>query len=210
MPIIEKKDLQEDCLFGLWRITEDYDTLFRDVILMEQDIVRLNGFKNHQRKRESLSVRALLASLTYPGARIVYDSKRKPFLLDGSYNISISHSNDYTAILLSSQRRIGIDLEYMCHDISKVSRHILSRGEYITSDSGLSSVHMYIHWCAKEALYKICDKKDIIFNQNLTILPFEPEQKGTIQGIHHGDGFTEVFDMGYWIDDNYVIVYCVK
>jgi len=210
MPIIEKKNLQEDCLFGLWRITEDYDTLFRDVILMEQDIVRLNGFKNQQRKRESLSVRALLASLTYPGARIVYDSKRKPFLLDGSHNISISHSNDYTAILLSSQRRIGIDLEFMCHDISKVSRHILSRGEYITSDSGLSSVHMYIHWCAKEALYKICDKKDIIFNQNLTILPFEPEQKGTIQGIHHGDGFTEVFDMGYWIDDNYVIVYCVK
>ncbi len=210
MPLVEKKYLQEDCLFGLWKITEDYDELLTQVILVEQDIERLNGFKNQRRKQESLSVRALLSNLTYPGARIIYDEKRKPFLLDSSHHISISHSRDYTAILLSRERRIGIDLEYMSHDIARVSSHFLTKDEYITPDPGLSTLHMYIHWCAKEALYKICDKKDIIFNQNLTILPFEPSLEGQMKGIHHGEDFTEIFDLSYWVDGNYVIVYCLK
>ena len=146
MPLIEDKFLDDDCRFGLWEITEDYDTLFSQVQLVESDIQRLNGFKNEQRKLESLSVRALLGKMTYPGARIVYDSTRKPFLFDGSHRISISHSHKYTSILLSKHRRIGIDLEYISHDIEKLSRHFVNPREYITNDHTLKPLHYYVHW----------------------------------------------------------------
>ena len=209
MPMIEDKFLDEDCRFGLWEIAEDFDTLFSQVQLVKSDIERLNGFRNDKRKLESLSVRALLGQMTYKGARIVYDSTRKPFMFDGSHHISISHSNKYTSILLSKKRRIGIDLEYMSHDIEKVSRHFVNNREYITSDPGLRQLHFYIHWCAKEALYKICDKKNIHFRKNLTIQPFAPNPIGETVGIHHAPGIYEPFIVRYWVQNNYVISYCL-
>lgn len=209
MPLIEDKFLDNDCRFGLWEITEDFDTLFSQVQLVESDIQRLKGFKNDQRKLESLSVRALLGKMTYPGARIVYDSTRKPFMFDGSHRISISHSNKYTSILLSKERRIGIDLEYISHDIEKLSRHFINPREYITTDLNLRPLHYYVHWCAKEALYKICDKENIHFRKNLTILPFAPNPSGETVGVHHGPGIYETFILRYWVQNNYVIAYCL-
>jgi 4'-phosphopantetheinyl transferase EntD len=198
------------CQLGIWRICEDYDTLLQTVYLNEADIARLNKFKNLNRKIESLSVRALLQQMTNPHARIVYNDARKPFLADNSYNISISHSHRATSILLGKNRLVGIDLEYMSHNIEKVAHKFLNDREVITFDPLQRMAHLYVHWCAKEALYKICDKVDINFQTNLTIKPFEIGAKGNITGVVQNNLRNEEYEMRYTIINNYALVYCAK
>jgi hypothetical protein len=210
MGIIRNEQIANDCLLGMWEIKEDFDTLYSRVKLDKDEIATLESFKNYSRKVEWLSVRVLLNEITQKSSKIIYNEDHKPFLSDNSYNISISHSNRLTSVLLSKQKRVGIDLEYMSHRIKNISHKFINNREVINHNQDVEGLHLYIHWCAKEALYKICDKNNINFKTNLTILPFSPELEGNITGIHHDDGIYDIYPMKYLIQDNYVIVYCTK
>jgi len=210
MGVILHQKVDEDCVLAMWEITEDLDTLHSLVNLTESEMCRVNGFRSHCRKLEWLSVRALIATVLNPDVHIVYNEHRKPFLSDNSYNISISHSRRYTSVFLSKSKRVGIDLEFMSHAIDKVASRFINENEYITIDSDALQRHIYIHWCAKEALYKICDKQDIHFKKNLTLTHFEPDPEGGFRGTVHNMYGVEHFDMHYFLMDNYVIVYCTK
>ena len=210
MGLLIKEYVENGCLLGLWEISESFDTLYKQVQLDDDEKNTLFGFKNDNRQVEWLSVRALLNFLTEKNSKIVYNEEHKPFLFGNSYNISISHSHKLTSILLGKQKRVGIDLEFMSHRINKIAHKFINQREYITPEKDLEKLHLYIHWCAKESLYKICDKKNINFKDNLTIQPFEIEQGGIIHGIHHDVNIHDEFQLKYKIYDNYVIVYCFK
>lgn len=207
------KNIALDCKIGLWDVEESYEQLLEMTYLEEEDIQRLLTFKNINRRRESLSVRALLQQMADPCERVIYkNASRKPFVKSGKYNISLSHSTRKTAILLAPTNiACGIDLEYMHHDIKKLESFFLNADEYITNDKELHDLHVYIHWCAKEVLFKICDKVDINFQKNLTIQAFEPNRKGgSFHGLVQNNFRNESFAMYYEIFDNYVMVYCIK
>jgi 4'-phosphopantetheinyl transferase len=210
MGLAVKKYVKDDCLLGLWYIEEDFDTLFSKVLLDEDEKRTLFNFRNLSRKLEWLSVRALLNDLTQKDSKIIYNEEHKPFLLGNSFNISISHSHKLTSILLSKHMHVGIDLEYMSHKINRISHKFINENEYITSDKNFEQLHMYIHWCAKEAIYKICDKKNINFKENITIKPFGIANEGQITGIYHYDMIKDEFLLDYQLRDNYVIVYCCQ
>jgi phosphopantetheinyl transferase len=210
MGVILNNELPRGGKLGIWEISEDYDTLRSGLNLENEEVKRLEGFRNHARKLEWLSVRNLINELRGEPSRIIYNADRKPFLLDNSSNISISHSRNLTAILLSRTMRVGIDLEYMSHKISRVADRFIGETEKITGDPALLRYHLYIHWCAKEALYKICDKKDINFRKNLRIKPFEPRERGILQGTVDNIYGVETFPMEYFRMDEYVIVWCCK
>lgn len=210
MGLIEKKEMPKDCLLGTWEILEDYENLFSVVDLEEDEIQRLERFQNYNRKLEYLSVRVLLKNLIGGEVRILYDLTNKPYLKDNSYQISISHSHKLTSILLSRTKRVGIDLEFMSHRISNIAYKFIHPAEKITDDPELKKYHLYIHWCAKEALYKICNKDQLNFKHNLYIEPFEVAEKGDIKGIVHSNEMHQEFNMYYFKMQNYVIVMCCK
>ena len=83
--------------------------------------------------------------------------------------------------------------------------------EVITNEQERIRYHLYIHWCAKEALYKICDKQDINFKQNLIIEPFDPHIiRGELDGWVKNKHRNEKFRLKYFTLDNYIIVYTLK
>ena len=207
MGLLRYKILEDGSRLGVWEIAEDYQTLFQKTYLNDDDIRRLNSFKNLNRKIESLSVRALLQQMTRSDARIVYDpNSRKPLLADNSFNISVTHSNKYTAILLNKDRQVGIDVEYMSHDIERLEHKFISDKEIISNDPIIRRKHLYVHWCAKEAIYKICGRDDIDFFKNIIIQPFECEACGEIIGILRNEEYV----ISYVLENNYVLAYCVK
>ena len=210
MGVILKNDLEEGCRLGIWEITENFDDLRSMVSLESEEVNTLERFRNISRKLEWLSVRTLINEMTGKNSRIIYNEDRKPFLLDNSSHISISHSHDYTSILLSRFKRVGIDLEFMSHRISRISDRFINKNEKITSSPDLLRYHLYIHWCAKEALYKICDKKNINFKKNLTIKPFDPGDEGIIQGTVDNIYGIDTYDLYYRRMGNYVIVWTCK
>ena len=154
MGCITKHYLNEFSILGVWKIEEDLDTLLSMVSLNGDDKKRYKGFSSNSRKLEFLSVRALLAELLGKDASIVYNKNNKPFLRDGSRFISISHSHKLTSILLSTNEKVGIDLEYMSSNIAAIALKFLNIKEKITKVNEYRKYHLYIHWCAKEALYK--------------------------------------------------------
>jgi 4'-phosphopantetheinyl transferase len=210
MGCITKHYLNEFSILGVWKIEEDLDTLMGMVNLNAEEKKRYKSFSSNSRKLEFLSVRALLSELIGKEASIVYNKNNKPFIKDGSRFISISHSHKLTAILLSTNEKVGIDLEYMSSNIAAIALKFLNVKEKITKDPENRKFHLYIHWCAKEALYKICDKEGISIRKNITIEPFELKESGEIKGSVHTDKINESFDLFYSSYDNYSIVWTKK
>jgi 4'-phosphopantetheinyl transferase len=210
MGCITKHYLNEYSVLGVWKIEEDLNTLREAVMLDNEEKKKYRGFRSNSRKLEFLSVRALLSELLGKEARIVYNKNNKPFLKDGSNFISISHSHKLTAILLSTNEKVGIDLEYMSSNIIAFAFKFLNRKEKITRDQDNRKYHLYLHWCAKEALYKICDKEGISIQKNITIEPFELNESGEIKGKVHTDKINESFDLNYARYNNYAVVWTKK
>jgi phosphopantetheinyl transferase len=210
MGCISKHYLNEFTILGVWKIEEDLNTLVDSVVLDNDDKKKYKVFASTSRKLEFLSVRALLAELLGKDARIVYNKNNKPFLKDGSRFISISHSNKLTAILLSANEKVGIDLEHMSSNIGRIAFKFINRKEKISKDPENRRYHLYLHWCAKEALYKICDKEGISIKKNITIDPFEVKESGEIRGKVQTDKINDSFDLFYTRYDNYAIVWTKK
>ena len=210
MGCISKHYLNEFTILGVWKIEEDLKTLLGMVELDPDDKKKYKEFTSTSRKLEFLSVRALLAELLGKEARIVYNKNNKPFLKDGSMFISISHSNKLTSILLSSNEKVGIDLEYMRTNINRIAFKFINRNEKVTRKQEDRRYHLYVHWCAKEALYKICDKEGISIKKNLTIETFEVRKSGQIKGKVTSDKINDIFDLFYTRYDNYAIVWTKK
>ena len=111
---------------------------------------------------------------------------------------------------MSHEKHVGIDLEYMSHRIQKIANRFIHEDEYITQDEDRAKYHLYIHWCAKEALYKLCDKKGIHFKKDIQIAPFEPADSGVLNGIMHRDEGVENYDLHYFRNGNYIIVWASR
>jgi len=210
MGVIFHKKLSGHCSLGIWSIDEEYGELLSKLTLNPREHLTLDSFRNPERKLEWLSVRTLINEMIGKSVRIVYNSERKPYLDDKSYNISISHSNKLTAILMSKDRRVGIDMEYMSHRINKIADRFIHESEKITEDPEQNKYHLYIHWCAKEALYKICDKQCIHFKKDIIIECFNPASEGNLSGLVRSDEGSEKFKLNYFSMDNYIIVWSCK
>lgn len=205
-----KTEILPECLLGVWEITEDYDSLHAMVNLATVEKAKLDSFRNISRKLEWLSVRALAKNMLGNDTRIIYNADNKPFVKGFTHNISISHSNNLTAVLLSPDKLVGIDLEFMSGKIGKVADKFINSREVITEDPKLIKNHLYLHWCAKEAMYKICDKQDINFRDGLTVHPFSPEEQGFMKGSVTNESGQENFELEYLLHDNYALVWCCK
>lgn len=210
MGCITKHFLNESTILGVWKIEEDLDTLLGMVIMDSEEKKKYKSYTSISRRQEFLSVRALLAELLGKEEKIVYNKNNKPFLKDGSRFISISHSHKLTAIICSTYEKVGIDLEYMSSNIGAFAFKFLNRKEKITKNNDLRKYHLYIHWCAKEALYKICDKEGISIRNNITIEPFIVNDSGEIKGKVHSAKINDLFDLFYSRYDNYAIVWTKK
>jgi 4'-phosphopantetheinyl transferase len=210
MGCITKHYLNEFSILGVWKIEEDINSLLELVSLDNDERKKYSGFSSTSRKLEFLSVRALLSELIGKESKIVYNKNNKPFLNDGSRFISISHSHKLTAILLSTDEKVGIDLEYMSSNIAALAFKFINRKEKVTKEQEERRYHLYIHWCAKEALYKICDKEGISIRNNITIEPFKVNESGEIKGHVHTNKINESFDLYYSKYDNYAIVWTKK
>jgi len=210
MGCITKHYLNKDTVIGVWKIEEDMPALLEMVEMSPEDQKRYELFRSTSRKMEFLSVRALLAEMIGKDARIVYNKNNKPFIKDGSHFISITHSNKLTAILISRNERVGIDLEYMRVNINAFASKFLNKREKITRRWADRTYHLYIHWCAKEAIYKICDKEGINIVNDITIEPFEVRESGEIRGRVKNERIDDLFTLYYSKYDNYTIVWTKK
>ncbi len=210
MGLFLKKNINNNCILGLWEITEDFNTLFTKLSnnITKEESNTLNNFKNEKRKLQWLSTRILLNELLNFNTKINYDKFGKPFLQKSSYNISISHSKDFVAIILGKNHQVGIDIEFMSNKIERVASKYLDNTELASVVPENKILHLYVYWCAKETLYKIHSKKNINFINNLIISPFELKEKGQFKGTINTNSSKKEYLLNYFTFNNYVLVWC--
>jgi 4'-phosphopantetheinyl transferase EntD len=161
------------------------------------------------RKREWLTIRVLLKELLGEEKEIRYDPLGKPYLPDNSFNISISHTQGYAALILNKEKEVAVDIEYITPRIEKVrSRFVNEEEEKFLSQKQLR-IHLLLHWSAKESLFKLLNKENVNFKTQLHIRPFEP----TLGKWHNFAAYEtrtekqDVFTIHYFVHKDYVATY---
>ena len=122
----EKSIFFDDTRLLVFEITESSDELLQKSGNIEWFEVELKKFNSEKRKREFISVRLAMRALLGKEVVICYDADGKPYLSDQSYQISISHSGKWIAVMAHPTRAVGIDIEYPSEKIAKLYTRFLS------------------------------------------------------------------------------------
>ncbi len=156
----------------IWKIDESFDDLSGDVSLTENSQKRVNGMKSDLHRRGFMSVRHLLAVARYVDADLYYDIFGKPHLKDGTF-ISITHSYNFSGIIVSTDQHVGIDIEKQRDKITKIAHKFTPIEEYKTLANHEAIVRkLTIVWGAKESLYKIYEEEGLSFLQHIDVQDF--------------------------------------
>ena len=214
MAIIYKKN-NTDFSIAIWQITESMSKLLKDFELNKNEKSEFGKFKNKQRRLQWLVSRILINKLLNVTEKIVvvYDEYGKPHLQNSEYKISISHSRNYVAIILSKKYNIAIDIEILESRIEKISKKFLNQSELEYLNSEYKIEQMYIIWCAKESLYKLYSIGGLDFRKNILVYPFKYNNnqiKGNITASIKKNNFNKNYLLYYERINDLMLVYALK
>lgn len=157
---------KESCIYLMSYDEFNLDAFTSD--LREEDRNQLLAKKHPSKQREFVASRRLFYSV-FPDNFIQYTSWGAPYLGKSQNNpyISISHSNDLVGLAVSNQP-IGMDMEPVRDLAKKLVHKFLSDAErsWIDCSDDLMTTKA---WSAKEALYKLARRKELIFAQDIRL-----------------------------------------
>lgn len=192
----------------IWNITESLDELLSGISLTPSSTERLQGMKSDLHQKGFVSVRRLLKEVGYTDDDLLYDGFGKPHLKDGKH-ISITHSFTFSAIIISDDTPVGIDIEKRRDKILKIAHKFTPIEAYksIANHDALVS-KLTIVWGAKESLYKIYGKKKLVFLNHIYIDDFSFENNIT-KGKILFEGVTDEYDVHFLEFDEFTCVYAL-
>jgi len=188
-------------------LTDSVESLKEQITLIESDNTEFEKIVSEKRKLEFLGIRVALKSLLGKEIKIQYDNEGKPHLLDGSYQISVSHTNNWIAVMAHPTQKVGIDIECPTDKIRNLYTRFLSVTEQKELSEGNDTRQLLLAWSAKEALYKIIGKEAIDFANQLRIFPFEVQSKGEMKAQHIPT--QQLYQLYYQQNEKYTLVYCL-
>ena len=205
MPFFKSIKIKPNTNLYLWKITESYDWFCENVKLKEISFLRLESMKSESHRKGFLAVRMLLQEIGYSDYDLFYDDFGKPHLQDGKH-ISISHSNDFSAVVISNEI-LGLDIEQLKEKTLKIAPRFMQ----IHHLEGLSFEEKLkkstVIWGIKEAIFKIKNEKGISFPEHIFEKPFDLKDKKAV-GILQFNGKEEFFNAHFDQIENYIFV-CV-
>ncbi|PHQ29764.1 4'-phosphopantetheinyl transferase family protein [Leeuwenhoekiella nanhaiensis] len=157
----------------IWKVEESVEELEKNVNLTPHCRARLESMKSELHRRGFLSIRHLLHEAGYTDQDLFYTDNGKPHLQDGKY-ISITHSYNFTAIIVSDDTEVGIDIEMQRDKILRIASRFTPLKEYHTLANDDALIRkLTIVWGAKESLYKIYGVKGISFLKHIYVEDFD-------------------------------------
>jgi len=173
MPLILHTNLDKGIHLGIWKINESIDELTSQLYLNSDEFKTLNNFRTIHRQKQWLSYRVLIRNLVKIDTiyKIYYTPTGKPFLIHPPRNISVTHSGDFSATLISEDIAInpGIDLEKIDPKVMRVRDKFLNPVELIRASVTPSNELYTMFWSAKETVYKCFDNSAISLKENIYI-----------------------------------------
>ncbi len=181
MALAYQKQLDAQTAFAIWKIEETAPELVEQLQLKEHETAYLETLNNGKRNLHWLSTRVLLRKMLNTDEYIdcQADEHGKPYLVNFPHYISLSHSFDYAAVMISKDKAVGIDIELIKDKITRIASRFMSPGELGFIDEQQPINHLYSCWCAKEAVYKLYGKTKVSFRNDIHIHPFDFSAEGS-------------------------------
>ncbi|HOY33124.1 MAG TPA: 4'-phosphopantetheinyl transferase superfamily protein [Bacteroidales bacterium] len=189
MPVLFTRQPGRHTLLGVWKISETVDELCAQLVLSDTEKQLLDSYKHENRKKHWLSYRVLISKMQNDWYSIHYTDYGKPYLKNDlkSKHISITHSGEFSAVIIDPCTSTGIDIEKINNRIAKVSSRFLSESELQFLDKDNFLEHLTVCWTAKEALFKICGNDFYDFKQEISLFPFAYADNGSIRASLIGE-----------------------
>ena len=167
MPLLYKQQINAATKIGVWHITEE-ENFFLQFVPLQRSIT-------HPHKRlQHLAGRFLLLEMfpDFPLSLIQIAETRKPFLENEAYHFSISHCGDYAAVIVSTQNRVGVDIEIPHYKIERIQHKFLSQKEkYLVEGIAGNTIEMLtMAWSIKEAMFKWYGAGQVDFINDMEIV----------------------------------------
>ncbi|MBC8755561.1 4'-phosphopantetheinyl transferase superfamily protein [Kordia sp. YSTF-M3] len=193
----------------IWKIEESFEELNRNVKLTNHCQQRLDGMRSEIHQRGFLSVRHLLAEFGYTDFDLYYDDKGKPHLQDGKH-ISITHSFNFSAIIVSDSIPVGIDIEMQRDKILRIAHKFTPLEEYKTIANHEALVRkVTIVWGGKESIYKVYSEKGLSFLKHIDINDFSLETSKTKGTVYFGEE-TATYSLDFLEFEGFTCVYALE
>ena len=205
MPLL-KKWIENGALFAIWRVEETAEELRKMLVASLPYDEELSQLKSEACQLEYLAVRVLLRAVCGEEKHISHYSSGKPFLTDGSFHITISHTRGYVAVGLHATYEVGVDIEYISNRVRKVAGRFMYPDELRHSSD---TAYLLVQWSAKETMYKLLDEQGVDFLEHLRIVPFQLQTDGRCEGHELRTSSQIHFDIHYIASPDFVCTWCV-
>lgn len=160
MPLFLRKNILPSVYLGIWKIDESLDDFFSLYPFLrgfQSEVVGL--YKSDQRCREILAVRLLIREIIDDNVLLFHKENGCPFLSNGM-NIGISHTRGYAVVIVSSIKKVAVDIEYINKRVLRI------KDKFMRDDEHADSLFEYmIHWCTKETIYKLFSEDKLSYNE---------------------------------------------
>jgi 4'-phosphopantetheinyl transferase len=205
-----RQTIDDHSLYAIWQITETADELRSALTLSDGEEMLYKSFVAESRKKQWLAYRLLLRRLLAPeNIALEYDPSGKPFLAGIDMHISVTHTEDLAAVIISRNAKVGIDIEKIRPRIQKVRDKFINEEESILIFQETELEQLTLAWCAKEALYKLYGLRNLDFRENIRVdiptragIPFRAK-------IHQGSRHNDYGLLSEKIGD-FILVYLVE
>ncbi len=177
MPIAEKYDLDD---FGVvvWEITETED-------FFKERISYRSNANNPSKALQQMASRYVLELMhpSFPFSQVQQLDSGKLVLQDSPIDFSLTHTAEFTAAIMSSNFKVGIDVEKIDSRVLKVDKKFLNHYELdwlstLDLDSRLKLTTLC--WSIKETVFKWWGAGGIDFANHINIHAIEQLNRGTI------------------------------
>jgi phosphopantetheinyl transferase len=193
----------------LWKIEESEEQLSKGVILTDHCQRRMNEMKSAIHRKGFLSIRHLMAVAGYVDHDLYYDEFGKPHLNDGKH-ISISHSHEFTGIIVSELLEVGIDIEMQREKILRIANKFTPIEEYRTLANTDAIIRkLTLVWGAKESIYKIYANRGLSFLHHIDVKDFSLDDNDTTAEILY-HGVSSLYTIGFFEFEGFSCVYAMK
>ncbi len=171
MPIFLQKKYNNGANLLVWEIKETETELFSLLPSAILTDLELSDTAHPQKRLELLASRVAIYQLARNLSIVVDGIKKdehgKPFLVNCSWNFSLTHSKNFIGVVFHDTVSVGIDIEIPNPKLWKIATRLFTSQELEIVGEELNT--MSIFWSAKEALYKLYGKRKVDFRENLLL-----------------------------------------
>ena len=212
MALFLTKDLDDPAhsRVGVWKITESEAELRTMTSIPSDELEEISYIKNESLRKQRLAVRALLDAMFDEKVYLSHHDNGKPYIENNAINISITHTDQYVAVILNDEDEVGIDCESLNRDFSAVEKKALSEEEIGNLENEQKNEQLAIYWCAKEAIFKLTSQYDVDFAEQIQIDGFRYRDEGELSATFTDkDGYEQELNLYYFTFDRHVLA-CVS